>query len=69
MKIPFIDIFEENTKPRWGHLYGPPIAGKDVNPTFFATKMQIYGDKIGSHYRGRLLFKISGKKDTFTKNM
>ena len=45
------------------------MAGKDVEPYNYATKMQVYGDKIGSHYRGRLLFKITGKKDVFTKNM
>jgi hypothetical protein len=34
-----------------------------------ATKMQVYGDTMGSHYRGKLFYKISGKKDIFTKNM
>jgi len=34
-----------------------------------ATKMQVYGDTIGSHYRGRLFYKIIGKKDIYTKNM
>ena len=30
--------------------------------------MQIYGQEMGSHYRGRLLFKITGKKDLTNKN-
>jgi hypothetical protein len=33
-----------------------------------ATKMQVYGDTIGSHYRGRLFYKITGKKDIYSKN-
>jgi hypothetical protein len=45
------------------------MSGKDVDPTNYASKMQIYGDKIGSHYRGRVLYKITGKKDISTKNM
>jgi hypothetical protein len=70
IKVPFVDVFEnDDSKPVWGHLYGPPIAGKDVQPTCYATKMQVYGDRIGSHYRGRLLYKIVSRKDVFTKNM
>jgi len=30
--------------------------------------MQIYGQDIGSHYRGRLMFKITGHKDMLTTN-
>lgn len=42
LKIPFIDLKEES-QPRWGHLYGPPVSGKDYSPYNFATKMQIHG--------------------------
>jgi hypothetical protein len=34
----------------------------DVDPVNYATKMQIYGQDLGSHYRGRILFKVLGKK-------
>ncbi len=31
LKIPFIDICsDEEPQTRWGHLYGPPMAGKDI---------------------------------------
>ena len=30
--------------------------------------MQVYGQDIGSHYRGRLMYKITGVKDALTKN-
>lgn len=42
LKIPFIDL-KEDSKPVWGHLYGPPVSGKDYAPYNFATKMQVYG--------------------------
>ena len=68
-KIPFIDIVEnENPEPRWLHFYGPPMEAKDVAPVNYVTKMQIYGDDLGSHYRGRLLLKVIGKKYVHTKN-
>lgn len=67
IKIPFVDLTEQS-QPRWGHLYGPPVSGKDYPPYNFATKMQVNGQKIGSHYRGRLLYKITGQKDLVNKN-
>ncbi len=30
--------------------------------------MQMFGEKLGSHYRGRLLYKITGQKDIVNKN-
>lgn len=63
IKIPFIDICENKyNTPRWAHIYGPPMCAKDVEPSNYASKMQIYGEELGSHYRGRLLFKVQGKK-------
>jgi len=63
IQIPFIDICEDKyINPQWGHLYGPPMCAKDQEPTNYASKMQIYGQSIGSHYRGRILFKVIGKK-------
>jgi Ca2+-dependent lipid-binding protein len=47
IKIPFTDICDEdnlNPKVTWGHLYGPPLAGKDIHPHDYASKMQIYGN-------------------------
>jgi hypothetical protein len=29
--------------------------------------MQLYGDTMGSHYRGRLLYKIHSNKDLYSK--
>jgi hypothetical protein len=69
LKVPFIDICEdENPTPRWGHLYGPPMCAKDEPPVNYATKMQIYGEELGSHYRGRLLYKVVGKKYVHSRN-
>lgn len=63
LKIPFIDVMEDGyLNPRWGHLYGPPMCAVDEPPVNYATKMQVYGADLGSHYRGRLLFKVIGKK-------
>ena len=31
--------------------------------------MQYYGDVKGSTYRGRLLYRVTGVKDVFTKNI
>jgi len=63
LKIPFIDICEDkDPAPKWGHLYGPPMCAVDEEPSNYATKMQLYGDELGSHYRGRLLYKVIGKK-------
>jgi hypothetical protein len=63
VKIPFIDICEEKYKTaRWAHIYGPPMCAVDEPPNNYATKMQLYGEDLGSHYRGRLLFKVVGKK-------
>ena len=67
IKIPIISLQEES-QPRWGHLYGPPTSGVDKEPHFEATKMQVYGQEVGSHYRGRLMFKITGHKDLLTVN-
>ena len=67
IKIPFVDL-KEQSEPVWGHLYGPPISGKDYPPYDMATKMQIYGQDMGSHYRGRLLYRITGIKDRITSN-
>lgn len=70
LKLPFTAICEGELvgTPQWGHLYGPPLAGKDISPHNFASKMQIYGQDLGSHYRGRLLFKVTGKKYTHGRN-
>lgn len=63
IKIPFIDIVENKySTPRWAHIYGPPMCAKDVEPNNYTSKMELYGEELGSHYRGRLLFKIVGKK-------
>jgi hypothetical protein len=69
IKIPFIDIYEDKyIAPQWGHLYGPPMCAVDEAPINYATKMQVYGQEIGSHYRGRLLFKVVGKKYVHSTN-
>lgn len=63
IKIPFIDICENKyNSPRWCHIYGPPMCAVDEPPNNYASKMQLYGEDLGSHYRGRLLFKVIGKK-------
>lgn len=31
--------------------------------------MQLYGDALGSHYRGRLLFNIEGLTDVYSKSL
>ena len=63
IKVPFIDVVEEKyLEPRWGHLYGPPMCAVDEAPRNYATKMQLYGEEIGSHYRGRIMFRVIGKK-------
>ena len=67
IRIPIISLQEES-EPRWGHIYGPPRSAVDKEPHFEATKMQLYGQDIGSHYRGRLMFKITGHKDVLTVN-
>lgn len=68
IKIPFVDINEEKfVTAQWRHLYGPPMCAKDQDPINFATKMQVYGEEIGSHYRGRIMFKVIGKKYVYTK--
>ena len=70
LKIPFVDICEPGniySTPRWGHIYGPPMCAVDEQPTNYATKMQVYGEELGSHYRGRLLYKIVGKRYIATK--
>lgn len=67
IKIPFVDLKEES-EPRWGHLYGPPTCGKDEEPYDAATKMCVYGQEMGSHYRGRVLYRITGHKDILTTN-
>ena len=40
----------------------------DQEPTCYASKMALYGEEIGSHYRGRLLFKVVGKKYIRSEN-
>lgn len=35
----------------------------------YATKMQLFGDALGSHYRGRLLFSVEGLPDIYTKSV
>lgn len=30
--------------------------------------MQVYGSEMGSHYRGRILYKITAQKDLINKN-
>lgn len=68
LQIPFIDICEDKyLNPQWGHLYGPPMCAVDKEPQNYASKMQIYGQDLGSHYRGRLLFKVTGKKYLHSK--
>ncbi len=54
--------------PQWAHLYGPPLSAVDQEPANYVTKMQIYGQDLGSHYRGRVLFKVIGKKYVHSKN-
>jgi hypothetical protein len=44
------------------------MCAKDEAPANYATKMQIYGEDLGSHYRGRLLYKVIGKKYVHSKN-
>ena len=45
IKIPFIDICENKyNTARWAHIYGPPMCAKDVEPSNYASKMQIYGE-------------------------
>ena len=69
IKIPFIDICENKyNTPRWAHIYGPPMCAVDEPPNNYASKMQLYGEELGSHYRGRLLFKIVGKKYIHSSN-
>lgn len=69
IKIPFIDIYENKfNTPRWGHMYGPPLCAKDEPPNNYASKMELYGEELGSHYRGRILFKVVGKKYVHSQN-
>lgn len=67
MKIPFADLIDHKSiGPRWANIYGSPMSGKDKEPLNYATKMQIDGSTIGSHYRGRLLFKAEGIMDMYS---
>lgn len=44
--------------PYWGNIYGPPIVldGEIGNAQFYQMECR-YG-KLGSHYRGRLLYQV-----------
>ncbi|KAL4431869.1 hypothetical protein ABPG74_012681 [Tetrahymena malaccensis] len=69
LKINLADIMYKKHLPKWGNLYGSPVTaqGKD------ADLMNFYGQTMGSHYRGRLLYSCSSynKKDprTSTKQL
>ena len=49
--------------PRWVNLYGPPLSSKGMHAekmTLFLNLIVVilyrYGETMGSHFRGRILF-------------
>jgi hypothetical protein len=38
---------------KWANLYGPPLFSNDQKQ---ADLMALYGEQMGSHYRGRILY-------------
>lgn len=54
---------------RYINLYGPPLSVDNEQSNLMA----MYGDELGSHYRGRLLYKISSysenKPKTYKKKL
>jgi len=48
-------VRDKDNSPCWANLYGAPISGEGQ----YASLMNIYGDSLGSHYRGRFMYKIS----------
>ena len=55
-KVPFASIRETEPKIRWANLYGAPLTAKFKKQ---AELMTLYGDKLGSTYRGRILYSLT----------
>ena len=47
----------------WLNLYGPPLFGKGQ----YADLMTLYGDTMGSHYRGRILMQVNSYDERDSK--
>lgn len=52
-RISFRDIKEKERKMRWLNIYGPPMSAKKGE---MHDLMTLYGDQLGSHYRGRIMY-------------
>lgn len=39
----------------WANIYGPPMSASDSET---ARYMTVHGSTVGSHFRGRLLYKV-----------
>lgn len=55
-KVPFGNIREKELKPRWGNLYGAPLSAKDNQD---AELMTLFGQDLGSTYRGRIFYGLT----------
>lgn len=53
--INFKEIQDTTGEPRWANIYGSPVSADNDE----ATLMTQFGDELGSHYRGRIFYKIS----------
>jgi hypothetical protein len=65
-KISFGDIREKDLPARWGNLYGAPFKVRDAEQ---GSLMNLYGEERGSHYRGRLLYKVTSHFEREPKSM
>lgn len=67
-KVKFQDIREKELQVRWANLYGAPLTAKDEKQ---AELMTLYGETMGSTYRGRVLYGFTsgyvGEPKTETK--
>jgi hypothetical protein len=65
-KVNFKDFQDNEVGPKWANVYGSSVFAKDGHPK---DMMTLYGQDIGSHYMGRVLYSITSYDQEIPKTM